>query len=155
MMARLILLVVFGVVLLPRASYAQPPGARLELSVSPTSISFPSADPDVAPFMTAPPVVVSIRIRQSSGPWSLTVLANGDLLSGGSTVDISNVTWTATPAPPYQGGTLSKTVAQRMASGTGNVNPAQNGSVTFRLANAWTYNAGNYTQTIVFTLSTP
>ena len=154
MSARLILLVVFGAGFFPRAAYAQP-GARLELSVSPTSISFPSSDPDVAPFMTAPPVVVSIRIRQSTGPWSLTVLANGDLLSGGSTVDISNVTWTATPAPPYQGGTLSKTVAQRMASGTGNVNPAQNGSVTFRLANAWTYNAGNYTQTIVFTLSTP
>jgi hypothetical protein len=154
MSARVALLVVLGAVFFPRASSAQP-GARLELSVSPTSISFPSSDPDVAPFMTAPPVVVSIRIRQSSGPWSLTVLANGDLLSGGSTVDISNVTWTATPAPPYQGGTLSKTVAQRMASGTGNVNPAQNGSVTFRLANAWTYNAGNYTQTIVFTLSTP
>ena len=148
-------LVVFAAILCPAVARTQGPGPRLELSVSPTSISFPSADPDVAPFSAAPPVVVSIRIRQSSGPWSLTVLANGDLLSGGSTVDISNVTWTATPAPPYQGGTLSKTVAQRMASGTGTVNPAANGSVTFRLANAWTYNAGNYTQTIVFTLSTP
>jgi hypothetical protein len=65
------------------------------------------------------------------------------------------VSWTATPAPPYQSGTLSKTIAQRVASGTGNVNPAVNGSVTFRLANSWLYSAGNYTQTLVFTLSAP
>jgi len=128
---------------------------RLELSVSPTSISFPSADPDVSPTIAAAPVVVSIRIRQSSGPWQLTVLANGDLMSGSQTVDISNVSWTATPVPPFQNGTLSRTVAQRMASGTGTVNPAKDGTVTFRLANSWNYNAGTYTQTLVFTLSAP
>jgi hypothetical protein len=42
-----------------------------------------------------------------------------------------------------------------MASGINNLNPATNGSVIFRLANAWTYTAGTYTQTIVFTLSAP
>jgi hypothetical protein len=83
------------------------------------------------------------------------VLAGGDLMSGGTAVDITNVSWTATPAPPFQNGTMSKTVAQRMAAGTGNVNPAENGSVTFRLANAWTYSAGIYTQTLVLTLSAP
>jgi hypothetical protein len=134
---------------------AAQPGPRLELSVSPTSISFASANPDVQPVVSAAPIVVSIRIRQSTGPWSLTVLANGDLIAGASTVDITNVSWTATPAPPFQNGVLSKTVAQSMASGTGNVNPATNGSVTFRLANAWNYNAGLYTQTVTFTLSAP
>ena len=83
------------------------------------------------------------------------MLANGDLLAGPSRVDISNVTWVATPAPPFQNGVLSKTVAQRLASGTGTVNPARQGQVTFRLANSWTYTAGLYTQTIVFTLTTP
>ena len=72
-----------------------------------------------------------------------------------ASVDITNVSWTATPAPPFQNGTLSKTVAQRMASGTGVVNPATNGSVTFRLANSWNYTAGLYTQTVTFTLSAP
>jgi len=140
--------------LVPSVAAAQP-GPRLELSVSPTSISFASANPDVQPVVAAAPIVVSIRIRQSSGPWSLTVLANGDLIAGPSTVDITNVSWTATPAPPFQNGMLSKTVEQRMASGTGNVNPATNGSVTFRLANSWNYNAGVYTQTVTFTLSAP
>jgi len=139
---------------LPSVAAAQP-GPRLEITVSPTSVSFPSANPDVSPVVAAAPVVVTIRIRQSSGPWSLTVLANGDLLAGASTVDITNVSWTATPAPPFQTGVLSKTVAQRMASGSGNVNPATNGSVTFRLANSWNYSAGVYTQTVTFTLSAP
>ena len=134
---------------------AQGRGPQLDLTISPLSISFASASPDTTPVVTAPPIVVTIRVRQSTGPWSLTVLANGDLLSGSDAVDISNVTWTATPAPPFQGGTLSKTVAQRVASGTGTVNPAENGSLTFRLANSWTYNAASYTQTLVFTLTAP
>jgi len=151
--------IVLAAGLLPSIAAAQGRGGgtsvQLELSVSPLSISFASANPDVSPVIAAAPIVVTVRVRQNTGPWSLTVLANGDLLSGGSTVDIANVTWTATPAPPFRGGTLSKTVAQTVASGTGTVNPAQNGSVTFRLANSWTYSAGNYTQTIVFTLSAP
>ena len=128
---------------------------QLDLSVSPLSISFASADPDTTPVVASAPVVVTVRVRQNAGPWTLTVLAGGDLIAGPATVDITNVSWTATPAPPYQNGTLSKTVAQQLASGTGNVNPAQNGSVTFRLVNSWTYSAGNYTQTVVFTLSSP
>lgn len=131
------------------------PGAKLDLSVSPSSIVFASADPDLVPLVTAAPITVQIRVRQNTGPWQLTVTANGDLNSGADTVDITNVTWTATPAPPFQGGTLSKTVAQRVASGTGTVNPAQNGSVAFRLANSWNYAAGTYSQTLVFTLSAP
>jgi len=129
---------------------------QLDLSVSPLSVSFASADPDTTPVIAAVPVVVTVRVRQNQGgPWTLTVLAGGDLLAGSATVDISNVSWTATPAPPFQNGTLSKTVAQRLASGTGNVLPAQNGSITFRLVNSWIYSAANYTQTVVFTLSAP
>ena len=131
------------------------PSPQLDLSASPASITFASADPDVSPTVAAAPVVVTVRVRQNGGPWMLTVLAGGDLIAGPATVDITNVSWAATPAPPYQNGTLSKTVAQQLASGTGNVNPAQNGSVTFRLVNSWTYSAGNYTQTLVFTLSAP
>jgi hypothetical protein len=132
-----------------------PPPPRLELSVSPASVSFPSLDPDNSPTVPAAPIVVTIRIRQNDGPWTLTVLAGGDLIAGAASVDITNVSWTATPAPPFRNGTLSKTVAQQMASGTGNVNPATNGSVTFRLANSWNYTAGLYTQTVTFTLSAP
>jgi hypothetical protein len=137
---------------LPLPAVAQ----RLDISVTPLSINFPAQDPDAAPVLFSPPVQVTYRVRGNArGAWTLSVLAGGDLISGGATVDISNISWVATPAPPFQNGTLSKTVAQTLASGTGNVATAQTGSVTFRLANLWTYSAGTYTQTIVFTLSAP
>ncbi len=54
---------------------------QLELSVSPASISFASASPDVSPFVTAAPIVITVRVRGNAGPWSLTVLANGAWLA--------------------------------------------------------------------------
>ena len=85
--------------------------------LSPCVITFPVQPPDALPTVDAPPVTVTYRVRQNNAaPWFLTVLAGGDLISGASRVDISNVTWVATPAPPFQNGTLSKTVAQRIAS---------------------------------------
>jgi hypothetical protein len=147
-------LAVAGLALLASAAAAQP-GPKLDISITPVTTTFPLSDPDTVPIIAATPIQITYRIRQNDGPWTLTVLANGDLLAGPSSVDISNVTWVATPAPPFQNGVLSKTVAQRLASGTGTVNPARQGQVTFRLANSWTYTAGLYTQTIVFTLTTP
>jgi hypothetical protein len=136
---------------------AAPAAAQtFELSLAPRVISFPSADPDAVPLVLAAPLTVTYRIRgNANNPWSVTLLAGGDLISGPSRVDISNVTWVATPAPPFQNGTLSRTVAQRIASGTGNAAIAQSGSVTFRLVNSWTYSTGTYTQSVVFTLSSP
>lgn len=128
---------------------------RLDVSLSPTVIVFPPADPDTTPMVMSAPITINYRVRQWSGPWQLTVLASGDLIAGSSTVDISNVSWIASPAPPFQNGTLSKTVAQVVAAGVGNVNPTATGSLTFRLANSWNYSTGAYTQTLVFTLSTP
>jgi hypothetical protein len=149
---RLVSVVAMGLLALPSAAAAQ----RLELTLSPRVVTFPSSDPDVVPVVSAAPLQASYRIRANgNNPWTLTVLAQGDLISGTQSVDISNVTWLATPAPPFQAGTLSRTVAQTLASGTGNVNPTRTGSVTFRLANSWTYSAGIYTQTVVFTLASP
>jgi hypothetical protein len=141
-----------GVGMCPAPAVAQ----TLNLSITPTTITFPSSDPDTVPLVPSAPVQVTYRVRQNNNrPWTLSVRAFGDLNSGLSRVDISNVTWVATPAPPFQNGTLSRTVAQRVASGTGNVNPAQQGQVTFRLANSWTYDAGVYTQILLFTLTAP
>ena len=128
---------------------------RLDLSLTPLTITFPSSDPDVVPIIDSGPVTVTYRIRQYDGPWTITVLAAGDLISGLSAVDISNVTWIGTPAPPFRNGTLSKTVAQPLATGVGATNPARTGQVIFRLANSWSYAAGVYAQTVTFTLSAP
>ncbi len=129
---------------------------RVNLRIQPTSLTFPSADPDALPTVEAQALVVRYRVRGNAGqPWRITVLAAGDLLAGTAAIDISNVTWVATPTPPFQAGTLSKTVEQTVASGFGNVNPFQTGTVVFRLVNSWTYSVGVYSQTFVFTLSAP
>lgn len=139
----------------PSPAAAQNP--RLELSVSPQFVNFTLGDPDVTPVAVASPITVSYRLRnlQGKATWLLTVLASGDLVSGPSTVDISNVTWVASPTPPFRNGTLNRMVAQVVASGSGSENPTQVGSLTFRMNNSWNYDSGIYTQTIVFTLSTP
>ena len=137
--------------LVPAASNAQ----RLTLSVNPVTITFVPADPDTVPIVASAPVQITYRVQQNKGPWTLTLVASGDLISGSSVVDISNVTWVATPAPPFQNGTLSKTVAQPLASGVGMANPVQQGQITFRLPNSWNYTAGLYAQSIVFTLTAP
>jgi hypothetical protein len=136
---------------------AAPASAQLlNLSVSPATIAMPSADPDAVPLVSSAPVSVNYRIRQNNRePWLLTVVANGDLESGAARIDISAVSWLATPSPPFQPGTLSRSAAQTVAAGTGNVASPSVGTLTFRLTNSWGYEPGVYTQTLVFTLSTP
>jgi hypothetical protein len=136
----------------PQAAQAQ----QLNLTITPLIVTFPTSDPDTAPLLNAVPLTVQYRVRGNGNrPWTLTVLASGNLTSGASTIPASAVTWVATPAPPFRAGTMSTTQAQPVASGTGNVNPAQTGTVTFRLTNSWTYDAGTYFQVLTFTLSTP
>jgi hypothetical protein len=131
-------------------------GQRVNLNMQPTSITFQSADPDLTPTITAQAIVVRYRVQNNAGgSWRLTVLASGDLISGLESIDISSVSWTATPSPPFQAGTLSKTVQQTVASGSGNVNPQRTGTLVFRLVNSWDYSVGTYTQTFIFTLSAP
>ena len=146
------LLGLLGVVGFHRDAAAQ----RLDLSINPAVMSIPTADPDSTPVLVSSPVQVNYRVRQNNRQtWLLTVVANGDLVSGPSTIDIGMVTWIATPSPPFQNGTLSKATAETVATGAGNVASPSTGTLTFRLANSWTYDAGIYTQTLVFTLSTP
>ena len=145
-------LLTLGFLAAPAVAGAQ----QLELTVSPLIVTFPTTDPDTAPVLSAPPVTVQYRIRGNGNrPWLLTVQASGDLLSGQSQIPLSAETWVATPAPPFRAGTMSSTQAQTLASGNGNVNPTTTGTVTFRLANSWTYDAGLYLQTLTFVLSTP
>jgi hypothetical protein len=129
---------------------------QLNLTVSPLLVTFPATDPDTAPVLSAPPVTVEYRVRGNGNrPWLLTVQASGNLTSGLSQIPASAVTWIATPAPPFQSGTMSTTQAQTVAAGSGNVNPARTGTITFQLANSWNYDAGLYLQVLTFTLSTP
>jgi len=126
----------------------------LDLTVNPLSFAYPSGNPDTMPTVSGPVITVTYRVRQNAGaPWHLAVRANGDLQAGTATIPTTNTTWTATNLGTGSG-TLTNS-DQTLVSGIGNVNPARSGTITFTLLNLWTYSAGTYTQTIVFTLSAP
>jgi len=147
----IVLLATIGCLLIGRSATSQ----QLQLQINPRNVSLTLGDPDTSPAAFTQPLVATYRVRNNSGSWQLTLLAEGDLIDGTAVIDISNVAWTATPAPPFQNGTLSKTVEQVLASGSGSVDSLQDGSVVFRLANSWTYAVGAYSATIVFTLTAP
>jgi hypothetical protein len=148
-----LLLVGSAVLLSPGQAAAQ--AVKLNLTISPTTIAFPSGDPDTVPTLTAPAMTITygVRDKNANDNWTLTVQASGDLVAGSAVIPAANVSWTATPAPPFRNGVLSASVAQTMASGNTDVNPAQIGTVVFSLSNSWSYNVGTYNQTIVFTLT--
>jgi hypothetical protein len=125
----------------------------LTLTLSRNNFTYPSGDPDTTPTVSSPVITVTYRVQYNWGHnWHLAVRANGDLANqlGGASIPTTNTTWTGT----FGTGTLTNS-NQTLASGTNNVNPARTGNITFLLQNLWTYSAGTYTQTIVFTLSVP
>lgn len=130
-------------------------GQQLQLTIAPTSISFSAADPDSSPQIPANAAVqVDVRATgMGNRTWQLTLRANGNLRDFWSmaSIDISNVSWTATSSPPFQAGTLVANVEQVAASRNGSYNG--HGDLSFVFRNLWTYWAGSYTQTVTFTLS--
>jgi hypothetical protein len=94
------------------------PDAAAQLTISPSSINFPDADPDSVPSIPAKenPVMVTISAQTAGNKTvTLTVLAHDDLLSGSNRIPISNVRWTHT-GDVFLDGTMSKTVPQTAAS---------------------------------------
>ena len=143
-----------ALVMTPSPALAQ----RLDLSLSPAVITFPSSDPGYGPARRRrrrcrSPIASA---HNGNSPWSLTVLAAGDLISGASRVDISNVTWVATPGAsfPERHAQQDRRAARGLGQPATSIQTAI-GSITFRLANSWTYSTGIYTQTVLFTLSAP
>ena len=129
------------------------PVARLSLSTN--SLTFPDADPDVLPVLTASPatVLITAKARASWGSTvTLTLQASDDLRSGVTTIPAGAVTWTAS-GDGFVGGTVSRASPQTVASWTGS--GVHTGSQSFAFKNLWTYPSGTYTLTMLYTLSAP
>jgi hypothetical protein len=129
--------------------------ARAKLTISPTTINFPDADPDVTASVPATEnsVTVTSKVRTTAaGAATLTCLADGDLTSGTDTIAITNVTWTA-GGSGYSSGTMNSGAAQTAGSWTGSGN--RSGTFNYFLANSWAYTVGSYSQTVAYTLSAP
>ena len=128
---------------------------KAKLTLGTAAISFPDADPDSTPSIAAPENPVSVTVKAHAGTGSLvtlTVQANGNLGSGiDDTIAISNVTWTAFGSGFVAGTMGTSPVAAGSWTGSGN----RSGSFSYFLANRWAYPKGDYTQTVVYTLTAP
>ena len=126
----------------------------LTLQLSPGNILFPDASPDLVPVIGPVSVLVTVKaVGQPGYPWLLTLVANSDLRSGPDVIPISALSWTASPNPPFSGGTLSVVTPRVVGSGIAHINTVAR--FDFTMLNSWGYNAGTYTATATFTLSAP
>ena len=127
------------------------PVARLSLSG--LTLTFPDANPDDAPVVTAAegPILITARARATPGSTvTLTVQALDDLRSGTDVIPASAVSWTATGSG-FVAGTLSATAVQTVGNWPGS--GVHTGSQAFSFQNAWSYVIGTYTLTVVYTLT--
>jgi hypothetical protein len=146
------------------------------------TLNFPSANPNTTPSIsgTAPVVAQIVIVNPNRENFRIMVQANGaNLTSGADTIAVGNITWTAAaafttacPNPPctVQNAPSITATAGTQTVTTTTVNSATGfdgrqttatdtytGTVThnFFLANSWLYTTGSYTQSLLFTFSSP
>jgi|APFre7841882724_1041349.scaffolds.fasta_scaffold35411_4 hypothetical protein len=127
--------------------------AKLTLSVA--TVTFPDADPDLVLSIpnTEGAITVTAKGKTTTGSFvTLTLQAAGDLASGGDTIAISNVTWTAAGAG-FVPGTMSSVTAVPVGSWLNS--GSRTGQLSFFLANDWAYPVGNYSIGATYTLTAP
>lgn len=126
-----------------------------KLTVSSTTLTFPDANPDLAPQVAPLQGALSItaKARATSGSQIvLTVQASDDLRSGLDVIPASAIAWTAAGSG-FNAGTLSKTAPVALAQWTGS--GVRTGTQTLSLQNLWTYTTGTYSCTLLYTLTGP
>jgi hypothetical protein len=130
-------------------------GGHARLSLAPTAMVFPDADPDQVPSIASVPSAITItaKARAPRGAQvTLTVQAADDLRSGVATLPASLITWGASGAG-FVPGVLSRSSAQLVGTWTGS--GVRSGSQSFAFENRWTHAPGTYSVTFVYTISTP
>ena len=130
-------------------------GTLANLTLSSVSVSFPDADPDAVPQVSAAggPLTITTKARATHlSQVMLTVQANGPLRSGLNTIAAGAITWTST-GTGFVAGTLSSAASVTVGSWIGSGTRA--GTQTLKFQNLWTYATGTYTATLTYTLSAP
>ncbi|MBN2690140.1 MAG: hypothetical protein JXR42_06065 [Gammaproteobacteria bacterium] len=131
-------------------------GAQAKLTMTPLTINFPDADPDVTSVIDADsPVAVTVNARAgAASTLTLTANAQSDLSDGGTnTISIANVAWIVDAGSDagFLPGTLSNGVD--VSAGTWTGGGSRSGSLKFKFVNSWNYVPATYTANVLFTLS--
>jgi hypothetical protein len=122
------------------------------LTLGQTDIHFPATTPPTQFTATENPVTVRCQVLIDLTQADLSVICDGNLISGANNIPITAVTWTVTGAG-YQAGTMSSTVDQ--TAGTWAISGDYSGTFSFFLANSWTYHTGTYLARATYTLTAP
>lgn len=133
------------------SSRVAPQHWTVTINIFPTAITFPAADPDLEPLVSAnSPVRVQVTTWPPNRRWEVTIRAEGNLVSAsGQVIPISTISWKATPNPPFRDGVLAAGQSLVLAKDRGN----READLSFYFQNSWDYVAGEYTQVITFTAS--
>jgi hypothetical protein len=129
--------------------------ATAKLSLGATTVTFDDKDPDTVSSIAANEGAISITAKGKTSTGSnitLTLQAADDLKSGSDVIGIGNVTWAAS-GEGFVAGTVSKSSAVSVASWLNS--GSRTGSVSFVMANSWSYATGNYSVTATYTLTAP
>jgi hypothetical protein len=129
--------------------------AQAKLTLNINTITFSDADPDSTTSILANEGAINVSAKVRTGASSdatLTLLAAGDLTSGSDSIAIGNVIWGA-GGTGFTAGTMSKSSPVTVGSWRGS--GSRSGTMTFSLANSWSYATGSYSATSTFTLTAP
>lgn len=150
MKIKLKFLLIFAIFSLLPLSFSQ--AQTVYLQITPHSINFTDADPDLQPLIQASePVILELEINNTPSDWTLTILAHGDLQSETDIIPVENISWSVSPSPPFFNGKLNKIQPQILGKGKGPVKISA--QIDFYLENKWDYSPGSYSQLILFTLT--
>jgi hypothetical protein len=130
-------------------------GGIAKLSLSSNTLSFPDADPDTVPLVSAAggAITITAKARASLGATvTLTVVAADDLRSGVDTIPAAALTWMGSGAG-FVNGTMSRVTPQVVASWSGS--GVRSGTQTYRFQNSWSYRTGTYSVSLLYTLVSP
>jgi hypothetical protein len=130
-------------------------GSHARVAFGSTTVTFPDADPDLVPLVTAVPQSIEITAKARTprnAQVSLTLQAADDLRSGVNTLPATLITWAVTGSG-FVPGVLSRETAQAVATWTGS--GVHSGTQSFSFENKWTHPPGTYSVTLIYTMSTP
>lgn len=130
-------------------------GGIAKLSFSSSTLSFPDADPDTVPLISAAggAITITAKARASlAATVTLTVIAADDLRSGLDTIPASALTWIGS-GTGFVNGTVSRATPQVVGSWTGS--GIRTGTQTYRFQNSWSYRTGTYSVSLLYTLVSP
>ncbi len=124
---------------------------RVRLTITPNALIFRDADPDTTPVIAAQGNPVQVTMICRGEQIMLTLRGTDHLVSGADTIEVGNITWSATGAG-FLGGRLR--VQEEVPVGKWQpTSPIIQGTLAFFLANSWQYAVGTYKTTVIFTAS--